>query len=255
MCKRRAAGRPRQPRRHKGCSLVKFALDVGHGFAKGEVGVRVWLGTTGYSYSDWVGPFYPRGTKAAQMLGYYGGHLPMVELNFSFYRVPTAATLTRLAEQTPPAFQFVAKIPRSLSHEQDDRQLAPFRAAVEALAGLGQLLGTLCQLPQSNHNKPANRIFGPTPLLLLSRTFGFVQYRKTAATPVPVGMFPPGSTTTVPFRRSTSSARSSSRSSAVAEPLPDCGRPDAGSSLPAMWRSASPSSRSKRCRVSDRIRP
>jgi uncharacterized protein YecE (DUF72 family) len=113
--------------------------------------MKVWIGTSGYSYADWVGPFYPPGLRPNQMLRYYTGHFPLVELNFTFYRLPTAAMLARLAEQTPAGFQFVAKLPKTLSHEEDPRDLGPFREAVAELSGRGRLLGLLCQLPQATH--------------------------------------------------------------------------------------------------------
>ena len=51
--------------------------------------MKVWIGTSGYSYPDWVGPFYPEGTRSGRMLAHYAGHFPLVELNFTFYRLPT----------------------------------------------------------------------------------------------------------------------------------------------------------------------
>jgi uncharacterized protein YecE (DUF72 family) len=116
--------------------------------------MRIWIGTSGYSYRDWVGPFYPHGLHSNQMLRYYCGHFPLVELNFTFYRLPTVAMLAKLAEQTPAGFQFVAKLPRTLSHDQDPRDLEPFRTAVAALHNRGRLLGLLCQLPQATHFEP-----------------------------------------------------------------------------------------------------
>jgi uncharacterized protein YecE (DUF72 family) len=113
--------------------------------------MKVWVGTSGFSYTDWVGPFYPAGMRPNQMLRYYSGHFPVVELNFTFYRVPTAPMLARLAEQAPPGFQFVAKLPKTLSHDEDPRDLDPFRNAAEELRGRGRLLGLLCQLPQATH--------------------------------------------------------------------------------------------------------
>jgi uncharacterized protein YecE (DUF72 family) len=115
--------------------------------------MKVWIGTSGYSYADWVGPFYPPGTRSRQMLRYYTEHFPVVELNFTFYCLPTAAALARLAEQTPAGFQFVAKLPRTLSHDEDPRDLGPFRQAVAELHGRGRLLGLLCQLPQATHHE------------------------------------------------------------------------------------------------------
>jgi uncharacterized protein YecE (DUF72 family) len=81
----------------------------------------------------------------------------LVELNFSFYRMPTASALARLAGQTPDGFQFVVKIPRTLSHEQKGSDLAPFRLAIDALRSRGRLLGLLCQLPQAIHDLPKHR--------------------------------------------------------------------------------------------------
>jgi uncharacterized protein YecE (DUF72 family) len=85
------------------------------------------------------------------MLAGYCQHFPLVELNFTFYQLPSAATLARLAEQTPPGFQFLVKLPRTLSHEEDPRDLAGFRQAVIELQRRRRLLGLLCQLPQATH--------------------------------------------------------------------------------------------------------
>jgi uncharacterized protein YecE (DUF72 family) len=119
--------------------------------------MQIWLGTSGYSYSDWVGSFYPPGTKAGRMLHEYCRHFPLVELNFTFYRLPTPAMLVRLADQAPAAFQFVVKLPRTLSHDASPDDLPAFRDAVDALRERGQLAGLLCQLPQATHQGPKVR--------------------------------------------------------------------------------------------------
>lgn len=116
----------------------------------------VWIGTSGYSYPDWVGDFYPKGTRPARMLGHYARSFPLVELNFTFYRPPTREMLLRLADKAPPGFSFVVKLPRTVSHEQSAHDLPGFRQAVLGLRDRGQLLGLLCQLPQSNHNDKKN---------------------------------------------------------------------------------------------------
>jgi uncharacterized protein YecE (DUF72 family) len=85
------------------------------------------------------------------MLRYYCRHFPLTELNFTFYRPPTADMLVRLASQTPSGFQFLVKLPRSLSHEENAGDLRTFRESAEALYGRGQLAGLLCQLPQATH--------------------------------------------------------------------------------------------------------
>jgi uncharacterized protein YecE (DUF72 family) len=116
----------------------------------------IWIGTSGYSYPDWVGDFYPKGTKAAQMLSQYARSFPLVELNFTFYRTPTREMLQRQADKVPPGFSFVVKVPQTISHVQSPDDLPAFRQAVLGLRERGQLLGLLCQLPQSNHKEKKN---------------------------------------------------------------------------------------------------
>jgi uncharacterized protein YecE (DUF72 family) len=116
--------------------------------------MQIWIGTSGFSYSDWVGAFYPPGTSSRGMLACYVQHFPLVELNFTFYRAPTPAMLARLGDQTPDGFQFIVKLPRSLSHEEDPSDLLGFGRAVEELKRRGRLLGLLCQLPQATHRGP-----------------------------------------------------------------------------------------------------
>ncbi len=116
--------------------------------------MNVWVGTSGYSYPDWVGPFYPEGTRPNRMLAYYAHQFPLVELNFTFYRPPTPEMLAKLAEQTPAGFRFVVKVPRSISHEERPTDLPTFRRSAEELRRRGRLLGVLLQLPQSAHYGP-----------------------------------------------------------------------------------------------------
>src|SRR5262249_55885512 len=104
-------------------------------------------------YKDWVGNFYPEGTSATKYLSYYARHFPLVELNFTFYRVPTPEMLRKIADQTPPGFQFVVKLPQTISHEESPRDIPQFRRAVEELHKRGKLLGLLHQLPQAIHHK------------------------------------------------------------------------------------------------------
>jgi uncharacterized protein YecE (DUF72 family) len=119
--------------------------------------MQVWIGTSGYSYPDWVGPFYPPGTPNERMLAYYCRLFPLVELNFTFYRLPGPNQLSRLAERTPAGFQFVVKLHRSLSHNEETAELPRFRAAVDELRQRGRLLGLLCQMPQAIHDEPGHR--------------------------------------------------------------------------------------------------
>ncbi len=118
---------------------------------------RIWIGTSGYSYTDWVGPFYPPGTTPRRMLAYYCQQFPLVELNFTFYRSPTAEQLARIGDQVPAGFQFLVKLPKTATHEGNDQDLPGFRRAVEELQRRDKLAGLLCQLPQAFHESKANR--------------------------------------------------------------------------------------------------
>jgi uncharacterized protein YecE (DUF72 family) len=119
--------------------------------------MQAWIGTSGYSYADWVGSFYPTGTRSRSMLAHYCRHFPLVELNFSFYRLPTVSMLARMADQSPHRFQFIVKLPRSLSHEEKADELGAFRDAVEELRRRDRLIGLLCQLPQATHDNRQHR--------------------------------------------------------------------------------------------------
>jgi uncharacterized protein YecE (DUF72 family) len=115
------------------------------------------IGTAGYSYPHWVGPFYPPGTQSHDLLPAYARHFPAVEINASFYRPPTPEQVAKMARRTPPGFAFTLKVPRSASHEASDDDLPAFKLASAHLAGLGRLLGLLLQVPEAFVNTPANR--------------------------------------------------------------------------------------------------
>jgi uncharacterized protein YecE (DUF72 family) len=112
--------------------------------------MNIWVGTSGYSYPDWVGSFYPEGTRSNRMLAYYTQYFPLVELNFTFYRPPTPEMLAKLTDQAPAGFQFLVKVPRTISHEGSAADLPLFRRSAEELRRRGRLLGLLLQLPQAS---------------------------------------------------------------------------------------------------------
>jgi uncharacterized protein YecE (DUF72 family) len=119
--------------------------------------MEIWIGTSGYVYPDWVGDFYPPGTPSARMLPFYARHFPLVELNYTFYRLPAPGDLIKLAGRTPPGFQMIVKLHQSLSHDLDLNQAATFAAAVRPLQQEQRLRSLLCQFPQRFHDTPANR--------------------------------------------------------------------------------------------------
>ena len=74
------------------------------------------VGTSGWSYKEWKGSFYPADLSSDDMLRYYATRLPTVEINNSFYRIPKEKVLLEWAEQVPAAFRFVLKASRRITH-------------------------------------------------------------------------------------------------------------------------------------------
>ena len=109
-----------------------------------------WLaGTSGYSYKEWKGTFYPQDIAAGAMLAHYASRLPAVEINNTFYRMPRAAVLETWRDAVPPSFRFAIKASRRITHQA---QLADCEDATRHLAGLLDVLGdklgcVLFQLP------------------------------------------------------------------------------------------------------------
>jgi len=107
------------------------------------------VGTSGYSYKEWRGPFYPAGLSPADMLGFYAARLPAVEINNTFYRLPKSSVLSSWAEQVPEDFRFSIKASRRITHF---KRLAGAHQETDYLLGcldaLGARLGAvLFQLP------------------------------------------------------------------------------------------------------------
>src|SRR3989442_7801572 len=75
------------------------------------------VGTSGYSFADWVGPFYPPGMKSGDFLHFYPERSPVVEVNSTYYRIPPPRTLEQMERKTPPGFRFVVKLHQSMTHE------------------------------------------------------------------------------------------------------------------------------------------
>ena len=111
--------------------------------------MKLWVGTSGYSYKEWLGRFYPERLSAKEMLRFYASRFPAVEINNTFYRLPKESVLLSWAEQVPPEFRFVLKAPQRITHV---RRLKDAGAEVEYLFRVATVLGiragaVLFQLP------------------------------------------------------------------------------------------------------------
>ena len=119
---------------------------------------QVIVGTSGYSFTDWVGPFYPEGTARGDMLAHYVQHFPAVELNSTYYRMPNARTLAALARNSPERFLFWVKANQETTHKQNRQVAGEFLEALTPLTEAGKLAGVLLQFPQSFHRTVENRM-------------------------------------------------------------------------------------------------
>ena len=112
-----------------------------------------YIGTSGWSYDHWVGPFYPEGLQDDERLAHYAERLDCVEINNSFYNLPSEQTLDHWRETAPKAFRFAVKASRYITHmkklKDPDAGLGNFLPRIERL---GDRLGPiLFQLPPNWH--------------------------------------------------------------------------------------------------------
>jgi uncharacterized protein YecE (DUF72 family) len=113
------------------------------------------IGCSGWSYPDWEGVFYPEGMAAGEYLPYYADRFPIVEVDSTFYRVPTARMVRGWRDRTPDGFKFAPKVPQVITHQKQLRDCGP---EVEEFATAIEPLGpkTFCALLQMGYfNKGA----------------------------------------------------------------------------------------------------
>jgi uncharacterized protein YecE (DUF72 family) len=121
--------------------------------------MNLYVGTSGYGYKEWKGPFYPEKLSSTKMLQYYSERFRSVELNNTFRRMPTPESLTALCAQVPEGFKFSLKAPQVITHfrrlKDVETQVADFKRATKSL---GKHQGAvLFQLPP-NFKKDVERL-------------------------------------------------------------------------------------------------
>ena len=125
--------------------------DAGFEFSLGDNArmARIWFGTSGFSYKEWRPSFYPEGLSDKQFLQYYSSRLNSVEIDYTFYRMPSAKTIDAWKSATPENFKFTLKASQQITHRQ--RLTVPSEALdyfVSVVPGLESRLGmVLFQLP------------------------------------------------------------------------------------------------------------
>jgi uncharacterized protein YecE (DUF72 family) len=129
--------------------------------------MKIHVGTSGYGYKEWKGIFYPEKISSKEMLRFYSGRLGAVEINNTFYHMPTESVLMSWAEQVPDDFIFALKAPQVITHIKSLKNVGDETAYFfRSLSALGGKLGAvLFQFPKSFHaDRPAlNDFLGLIP--------------------------------------------------------------------------------------------
>lgn len=117
---------------------------------------RIFIGTAGFHYKDWVGRFYPLGLPPASWFEFYAKEFSCLELNASFYTWIASRTMQRFAERAPEGFRFTLKVHRSLTHDitDVDRGIAAMVDTAKPLVEAKKFGCFLAQFPQSFHPNP-----------------------------------------------------------------------------------------------------
>jgi uncharacterized protein YecE (DUF72 family) len=111
-----------------------------------------WIGTSGYDYPEWRGSFYPPELSAAKRLSYYAAQFSTVEINYTFYHLPSDRTLGGWLSQTPDGFHLTLKAPKRITH-------------VARLRGCGDLVATFCALGSTLKGRLGAILFQLPPFL------------------------------------------------------------------------------------------
>jgi uncharacterized protein YecE (DUF72 family) len=112
--------------------------------------MKLYVGTSGYSYKEWKGRFYPEKIAASEMLSYYASHFTAVELNNTYYRLPQPATVENWRAQVPKNFRFSVKAPQSITLYRRLKDVdAQTKQLLETVSALEDRLGVvLFRLPE-----------------------------------------------------------------------------------------------------------
>lgn len=106
--------------------------------------MTLYVGTSGYSYKEWKGSFYPEKISASEMLSYYAARFPAVEVNNTYYRLPERSTVESWRKQTPKNFRFSVKAPRSITLYRRLKNVdAQTQQMLKTVSALEDRLGTL----------------------------------------------------------------------------------------------------------------
>lgn len=142
---------------------------------------QILIGTSGYYYHDWKSVFYPESLKKEDYLSFFTEHFDTVELNFSYYRIPSTRQAVHMLEKTQGRLEFVIKAFQQITHEISDRSineiLPQFLEGIMPFFDAGRLGAILLQFPQGFRYVPNNRQYLKSLLETLSAYPVCVEFR------------------------------------------------------------------------------
>jgi len=120
---------------------------------------KIQIGTSGYSFQDWRGVFYPRDIPDGEMLSFYAQHFPCAEINSTYYRIPHPRVFHHLTNKTPPNFEFIVKVHADVTHNRKDydSSMMDLSEAIQPLIDERKFTGYLAQFPYSFKNSFESR--------------------------------------------------------------------------------------------------
>jgi len=141
------------------------------------------IGTSGYDYPEWSGKFYPETIKRKDFLSYYSTQFNSLELNGTYYKMPTAQQMQNMITRTECRVKFTVKAFQELTHSPDKTHFqslaAEFKTALEPLQKENLLLCSLLQFPQSFHYEKEERLYLDSLLKELSELPIVIEMRNT----------------------------------------------------------------------------
>jgi len=143
---------------------------------------KIMIGTSGFSYDDWRGAFYPQDMNKKDFLEFYALHFKILELNFSYYRIPEADQSRQMIAKSGENLEFVVKAFCQMTHEISESSLTDvlslFMDGINPFIEAGRLGTILLQFPQSFHYVPENRIYLNSLIESLSPCPVSVEFRQ-----------------------------------------------------------------------------
>lgn len=146
-------------------------------------GLVIYVGTCGYAYKDWIGPFYAPATKGPEMLRAYARHFPAVEIDMSYYGVPASSTISSMDRRTPASFRFSFKAPQTVTHVadapvrvHDDGRL--LREVLAPLQARKKLACVLLQFPNGFKRTPRNEAYVARAIAVFDPLAVVVEFRS-----------------------------------------------------------------------------